>query len=98
MLLALLAFLATADNVGVASRIHDLVQQYFAHWEGAPRDTVEAAYRKYIAALSPTIDRRSFDLATLGFIASLHNGHTQFFDDQADGRPLKFRLLEVEHQ
>src|SRR5262245_23161947 len=98
MLLALLAFFALADNVAVASRIHDFVQQYFAHWDGAPRDSVETAYRKYLDELPRTTDRRSFDLATLRFIASLHNGHTQFFDDQADGRPLKFRLLEVERQ
>jgi hypothetical protein len=33
----------------VASTIYSLVQQYFAHWEGAPRSEVEAAYREYIA-------------------------------------------------
>src|SRR5262249_38290545 len=32
------------------------------------------------------------------FIAALHNGHTQFVDTHMDGRPLKFRLLEVEGQ
>lgn len=31
------------------------------------------------------------------FIAKLRNGHTQFFDSQLDGRPLKFRLLQVEN-
>ena len=29
---------------------------------------------------------------------TLKNSHTQFFDSQLDGRPLKFRLLEVEDQ
>ena len=98
MLLIVLAFAAIADDMAVASRIHDLVDQYFAHREGAPQAAVDTAYREYLAQLSRKIDRHGFDLATLRFVAALHNGHTQFFDDQADGRPLKFRLLEVEHQ
>ena len=87
-----------ARRVAVAGRIHELIQQYFAHWEGAPREDVERAYQDYVARLAHTSDRHTFDLATLRFIAALHNGHTQFFDDRADDRPLKFRLLEVENQ
>lgn len=87
-----------ASRVAVASRIHELIQQYFVHWEGAPREDVERAYRDYVARLSSAPDRQAFDLATLRFIAALHNGHTQFFDDRADDRPLKFRLLDVENQ
>ena len=86
-----------ADRRVVASRVYELVQQYFVHWEGAPRADVDAAYRKYVEAVSVGGDRRAFDLATLRFMAALHNGHTQFFDDRADGRPLKFRLLEIEN-
>src|SRR4030095_5461729 len=87
-----------ADRLLVATRIYALVQQYFAHWEGAARDAVDGNYRKYVADALRTTDRRDFDLATLRFIAPLRNGHTQFFDDRADGRPLKFRLLELEHE
>jgi carboxyl-terminal processing protease len=88
------------DGLGVAAKIHGLVQQYFAHGDGIARDQVDAAYRKYLADVRGTAanDRRGFDLATLRFIATLRNGHTQFIDDRADGRPLKFRLLKVEDQ
>jgi carboxyl-terminal processing protease len=86
------------DRVVVASRIYALVQQYFAHWEGAPRSSVDDAYRLYVDQVVHSSSRREFDVATLRFIASLHNGHTQFMDSQADGRPLKFRLLDVEGQ
>jgi carboxyl-terminal processing protease len=85
-------------RLAVASRIYSLVQQYFAHWDGAPKDDVERAYRAYVGEATRGATRKEFGLATLRFIASLHNGHTQFNDSQMDGRPLKFRLLEVEGQ
>jgi carboxyl-terminal processing protease len=90
------ADLDTADRIVVASRIYALVQQYFAHWEGVSRGSVEDAYRTYVDRAVHSASRQEFDLATLRFVASLHNGHTQFVDSEADGRPLKFRLLEVE--
>jgi hypothetical protein len=37
-------------------------------------------------------------LATMRFIATLRNGHTQFFDSQLDGRPVKFRLLQLDNE
>src|SRR4029079_11803799 len=70
--------LPPANRVAVASRIHELVQQYFVHWEGAPREDVERAYQDYLTRLAAANDRQAFDLATLRFIAALHNGHTQF--------------------
>ena len=79
-----------------ASRIYSLVQQYFAHWEGVPRADFEAAYRAYVDRAVRADSGKVFTLATLRFFATLKNGHTQFFDTQLDGRPLKFRLLEVE--
>jgi len=90
--------LSVTDRVIVASTIYSLVQQYFAHWEGAPRPDVEGAYRAYIDHAVGDKSRKEFDLATLRFVAALRNGHTQFFDDQLDGRPLKFRLMEVENE
>lgn len=84
------------DRAVMASRIYAMVQQYFAHWDGAPRGEVDRAFREYIDKVVRGGDRKDFDLATMRFIASLRNGHTQFFDAQLDGRPLKFRLLQVE--
>jgi carboxyl-terminal processing protease len=87
--------LDVADRVVIAARLYALVQQYFAHWEGAPRSEIETAYREYIDRALAAADRTGFDLATMRFIARLRNGHTQFFDSHLDGRPLKFRLLQV---
>ena len=87
-----------SDRVITASRIYSLVQQYFAHWEGVPRADFEAAYRAYVDRAVRADSGKAFTLATLRFLATLKNSHTQFFDTQLDGRPLKFRLLEVEDQ
>jgi carboxyl-terminal processing protease len=87
--------LTVTDRLVIASRIYALVQQYFAHWDGAPRPEVEAAYHEYIDNAVRAADRKDFDLATMRFIATLRNGHSQFFDSQLDGRPIKFRLLQV---
>src|SRR5262245_15355355 len=86
------------DRVVVSGRIYSLVQRYFAHWDGVTRSAVETAFRTYAAETLDARDRRAFDLATMKFVASLRNGHTQFQDDQLDRRPLKFRLLDVERQ
>jgi carboxyl-terminal processing protease len=75
-----------------------MVQQYFAHWDGAPRSDVEAAYHEYIDNAVRAADRKDFDLATMRFIAKLRNGHTQFFDSQLDGRPVRFRLLQLDNE
>jgi carboxyl-terminal processing protease len=87
-----------SDRVITASRIYSLVQQYFAHWEGVPRADFEAAYRAYVDRAVRADSGKLFTLATLRFLATLKNSHTQFFDAQLDSRPLKFRLLEVEDQ
>ena len=90
--------LSVTDRVVIASRIYAMVQQYFAHWDGAPRSDVEAAYRQYIDNAVRAADRKDFDLATMRFIATLRNGHTQFFDRQQDGRPVRFRLLQLDNE
>jgi carboxyl-terminal processing protease len=89
--------LGVTDRVVIASKIYAMVQQYFAHWDGAPRTEVEAAFHEYIDNAVRAADRKGFDLATMRFIATLRNGHTQFFDSQLDGRPVKFRLLQLEN-
>src|SRR5690349_17986115 len=65
------ADLTAADRVVVASRIYSLVQLYFAHWEGVPRNEVEEAYRGYADHLAGASSRREFDLATMLFVAQL---------------------------
>lgn len=86
------------DRRGIAMSIYALIQEHFAHWDGAPRSEVEQGYREYSEEVVRAATRKEFDLATLRFIAKLRNGHTQFNDSQADSRPIKFRLLEVENR
>ena len=88
--------LGVTDRVIVAAKIYALIQLYFAHWDRVTRSDVEAAYREYIDQAVGAPDRNGFDLATMRFIAKLRNGHTQFFDNHLDERPLKFRLLQVD--
>src|SRR5262245_13576005 len=64
------------DRLAVVDRIYSIVQQSFAHWEGASRASVEKAYHQYIDEATKAADRRAFDLASLRFFASLHNGHS----------------------
>lgn len=80
--------LGSVDRLVVASKIYATIEQYFAHWESAPRAEVEAAYRDYVAAIVGSTSRKDFDLATLRFVARLRNGHTQFVDGQLDRRPI----------
>jgi carboxyl-terminal processing protease len=77
----------TNDTVPLAKRqritaeLDRGIRRYFAHLAGAPDLTdypaVDAAYREKALA---TPSRRDFDLATLEFMARLHNGHTDFND------------------
>jgi carboxyl-terminal processing protease len=90
--------LEVVERLVVASKIFALVQQHFAHWEGTTPTETESAFHQYVSDTLRADTRQAFDRASLRFVARLRNGHTQFFDNQADGRPLKFRLLEVEGQ
>ena len=87
-----------ADRLVVASKLFALVQQHFAHWEAAAPADVEASYRQFVIDAIRSGSRAEFTRAALRFVASLRNGHTQLLDSQADGRPLKFRLLDMEGQ
>ena len=78
------ADLQVADRVATAAKIYALVRQYFAHYEGVPVAAVERAYRAYTERARRTKSRKEFDLATLEFIATLRNGHTQFSDSAWD--------------
>jgi hypothetical protein len=63
--------LGVTERMVVASRIYAMITQYFAHWEGAPRREIEAAYREYIEHAIGALHRKDFDLATMRFSASL---------------------------
>src|SRR5262249_6015495 len=64
-----------------ASRIYHEVNTFFPHLDG---DRFEAAYRSYLRRVLSTGDRREFDLASMELVATLHDGHTWFYDKWLD--------------
>lgn len=69
------------DRVYIASHIYASLA-YFAHFQGVPDLDVDAAYRAYLDKAIASDSRKDFSLASMQFLASLHNGHTVFMDRQ----------------
>jgi len=87
------AEVSLAERVFVASKIYASIPIYFAHWQSVPNLELDDAYKKYIAEAIAAPDRFAFDLASIEFVATLHNAHSGFDDDWLDknyGRVLGF--------
>ena len=69
------------DRVYIASRIYASLAN-FAHFQGVPDLDVDAAYRAYLDKAIASDSRKDFSLASMQFLASLHNGHTVLMDRQ----------------
>jgi carboxyl-terminal processing protease len=85
----------------VVNDIGVLVPRHFAHWQALPGDDFASRFAAYADAARPMRDRREFSLLTRRFIASLHNGHTQFADDELlaqDAGALGFSLRHVDEK
>ncbi len=87
------------ERVRIASEIYSSVQLYFAHWRAVPDLDLKKAYGDYLDQLLSTDDRKSFDLASMEFLAKLRNGHTGFADKwllETQGQPLGFYATTVD--
>ena len=87
-----------ARRAWVASKMYESVQRYFGHWQGVPNLDVDSAYRAYLDEALGDPDRRQFDLASLAFIATLRNGHSNFNDSwlwQHYGQTLGFTVAHL---
>ena len=73
--------LELVDRAAIASEIYSSIKMHFAHWRSLPTFDLEKEYRAYLQHALSVDDRRSFDLATIAFVAKLRNGHSGF-DDQ----------------
>src|SRR5260221_3751531 len=73
--------ISPAEKAYVASRIYSSVQSYFAHWTNGGPAKFEASYKAYLNTIFTLADRRAFDFATMEWVASLQNKHTQFDDE-----------------
>jgi hypothetical protein len=98
--LATLALAQTRDNLGpsiedrdfTASKVSSLVQGYFFSAKDPSISGLDASSKTYLRTALASDDRRQFDLATIEFVAELHNGHTFFWDTELDkiNQPLGF--------
>jgi hypothetical protein len=84
--------LTGADRAFTASKVESLVQGYFLSAKDLPTSGLDASYKAYLQTALTSEDRRQFDLATIAFVAQLHNGHTFFWDAWLDqsNQPLGF--------
>ncbi len=84
------ATLSLTERVMMASQIYHTVSTFFP---GLSQEKFDAAYKQYLSTILPNDDRRAFDLASMAFVADLHDGHSWFYDnwlDQAYGQPIGF--------
>jgi carboxyl-terminal processing protease len=73
--------IALKDRIYIASQIYAGLAN-FAHFQGASEVDVDSAYRAYLDKVLASDSRKDFSLASMQFLASLHNGHTVLFDRQ----------------
>jgi len=76
------------ERVMMASRIYHVISTFFP---GLSQEKFDVAYEQYLSTILRTEDRRAFDLASMEFVADLHDGHTWFYDkwlDQNYGAPI----------
>jgi carboxyl-terminal processing protease len=78
------------ERVTMASQIYHIVSTFFP---GLSQEKFDAAYQQYLATALHAEDRREFDLASMEFVAGLHDGHSWFYDrwlDRIYGQPVGF--------
>lgn len=73
--------LDVVDRAMIGAEIYSSIKVNFGHWRSLPDFDLEKEFRAYLQEALSVDDRRSFDLATIAFVAKLHNGHSGF-DDQ----------------
>ncbi len=91
--------LPLAERVWIATRIYDAVNTYFGHWRGVPDLDFDKEYRAYLDQILGSGDRRAFDLASIGLVARLRNGHSGFADSwlrETFGQPVGFAARPID--
>jgi carboxyl-terminal processing protease len=87
------ANLSLNERMFTASKVYSLLQSPFSSARGASDPSLDASNKSYLRTVLATDDRRQFDLASMEFVAQLHNGHTIFWDawlDKDNEQPLGF--------
>lgn len=87
------------ERVFTASKVYMLLQLHFYSDRALATPDLNDLYKNYLHEVSATDDRRQFDLATIEFVAELHDGHTFFWDtflDESNNQPLGFYALPLD--
>jgi carboxyl-terminal processing protease len=83
--------ISATDRVMIASKIYHQISTFFPDLQQKNFDQQYSEYLKLV--LNASDDRRDFDLASMALVATLHDGHSWFYDnwlDQTHGRPVGF--------
>jgi carboxyl-terminal processing protease len=84
------AVISLDDRVRMATKIYHIVSTFFP---GLSQEKFDMDYADYLRTILRSDDRREFDLASMEFIARLHDGHSWFYDtwlDQTNAQPIGF--------
>ena len=76
------------DRAMMAARIYHIVSTFFP---GLGQEKFDQDYKRYLATVLASDDRRAFDLASMELVAELHDGHSWFYDtwlDQTSAEPI----------
>ena len=90
---------SATDRMMTASKIYHQISTFFPDLQ--PQN-FDQHYREYLnLVLNASDDRRDFDLASMALVASLHDGHSWFYDkwlDQTYGRPVGFTAYPLRQE
>jgi carboxyl-terminal processing protease len=75
------ATISLQERVMMASQIYHVISTFFP---GLSQEKFDAAYQQYLVTILHSEDRRAFDLASMEFVADLHDGHSWFYDNWLD--------------
>jgi len=85
------------ERVLIAAKIYHQVSTFFPELSQKQFDEDYGGYLDEI--LGDSVDRRKFDLSSMALLATLHDGHTWFYDDwiaRTHGQPVGFVAYPVD--
>jgi hypothetical protein len=84
------ATISLEGRARMATQIYHIISTLFP---GLSQEKFDADYAEYLRTILHSDDRREFDLASMEFVARLHDGHSWFYDnwlDQTTAQPNGF--------
>ena len=75
------ATISLEDRAWMATQIYHTISTFFP---GLSKEKFDADYAEYLRTIVQSDERRNFDLASMEFVARLHDGHSWFYDNWLD--------------